>query len=270
MSRCLMENKRGVIMGVANDASIAWAIAEAVHREGAKIAFTYPNEAILKRVTSLAESIQPDSPIVKCNVSEEGDIRQAFSQIKEQLGEIDFVLHAIAFSDRHQLTGRYVDTTRDNFLKTMEISCFSLTEICKEASGLMPHGGSILALTYLGANRVIPHYNVMGVAKAALESSVRYLAADLGPQNIRVNAISSGTIRTAASSGIGDFHYIMNWNKNNSPLRRNVSVEEVGKAGLYMLSDLSSAVTGDVHYVDCGYNIIGMKAVDAPDLEIND
>jgi enoyl-[acyl-carrier protein] reductase I len=265
-----MKDKRGVIMGVANDASIAWAVAEVVHKEGARLAFTYPNEAIYKRVSSLRDSLQAECPIIKCDVSEPGDIQQAFSRIKEQWGEIDFVLHAIAFSDRHQLTGRYVDTTRDNFLKTLDISCYSLTEICKEVSAIMPNGGSILALTYLGANRVIPHYNVMGVAKAALESSVRYLAADLGPQNIRVNAISSGTIRTAASSGIGDFHYIMSWNKNNSPLRRNVLPAEVGKSALYMLSDLSSAVTGDVHYVDCGYNIIGMKAVDAPDLIIND
>ncbi|MDR1907973.1 MAG: SDR family oxidoreductase [Holosporales bacterium] len=263
-----MKNKRGVVMGVANDASIAWAITEALHKEGAEIAFTYPNDAIHKRITALAETLQPESLILKCDVSQQDDIPNAFRQIKEQWGSIDFVLHAIAFSDRHQLTGRYINTTRENFLNSMNVSCFSLTEICKEASAIMPNGGAILALTYLGANRVIPHYNVMGVAKAALESSVRYLAADLGPQNIRVNAISSGTIRTAASSGIGDFHYIMNWNKNNSPLRRNVSVEEVGKSGLYMLSDLSSAVTGDVHYVDCGYNIIGMKAVDAPDIVI--
>jgi enoyl-[acyl-carrier protein] reductase I len=264
-----MKNKRGVIMGVANDASIAWSVAKALHREGAEVAFTYPNDAICKRVTSLAGELHSNSLILKCDVSLPDDVPQVFDQLKAQWGDIDFVLHAIAFSDRHQLTGRYVDTTRENFLNTMNISCFSLTEICKAASEIMPRGGAILALTYLGANRVIPHYNVMGVAKAAMESSIRYLAADLGPKNIRVNAISSGTIRTAASSGIGDFHYIMNWNKNNSPLRRNVTVEEVGESGLYMLSDLSSAVTGDIHYVDCGYNIIGMKAVDAPDLVID-
>lgn len=261
-----MKGKRGVVMGVANDASIAWAITKTLQSEGAQIAFTYPNDAICKRVSTLAESLQSDSLILKCDVSQEGEIARTFKEIQKKWGTIDFVLHSIAFSDRHQLTGRYINTSRENFLNTMNISCFSLTEICKEASILMPQGGSILALTYLGANRVIPHYNVMGVAKSALESSIRYLAADLGPQNIRVNSISAGAIRTAASSGIGDFHYIMNWNKNNAPLRRNVFAEEVGKSGLYMLSDLSSAVTGEVHYVDCGYNIIGMKAVDAPDI----
>jgi enoyl-[acyl-carrier protein] reductase I len=264
-----MKGKRGIIMGVANDASIAWAIAQALHQEGAEIAFTYPNDAIYKRVSALASTMRPDSLVLKCDVSQDDDIPNVFKQVQSRWDSIDFVLHAIAFSDRHQLTGRYINTSRDNFLNTMNVSCYSLTEICKEASNIMQNGGSILALTYLGANRVIPHYNVMGVAKAALEASVRYLAADLGAQNIRVNAISSGAVRTAASSGIGDFHYIMNWNKNNSPLRRNVSVDEIGKSGLYMLSDLSSAVTGDVHYVDCGYNIIGMKAVDAPDIEID-
>lgn len=253
-------------MGVANEASIAWAITKQLREQGAEIAFTYPNEAIEKRVKALAETLQPKSLLLECDVAKEGSIAKAFEAVGKEWGTIDFVLHSIAFSDRHQLTGRYINTTRENFLNTMNISCFSLTEVCKEASALMPQGGSILAMTYLGANRVIPHYNVMGVAKAALEASVRYLAADLGPQGIRVNAISAGAIRTAASSGIGDFHYIMNWNKNNAPLRRNVQAEEVGHAGLYMLSDLSSAVTGEVHYVDCGYNITGMKAVDAPDL----
>lgn len=253
-------------MGVANEASIAWAITKQLREHGAEVAFTYPNEAIEKRVKALAETLQPKSLLLECDVAKEGSIAKAFEAVGKEWGTIDFVLHSIAFSDRHQLTGRYINTTRENFLNTMNISCFSLTEVCREASALMPQGGSILAMTYLGANRVIPHYNVMGVAKAALEASVRYLAADLGPQGIRVNAISAGAIRTAASSGIGDFHYIMNWNKNNAPLRRNVQSEEVGHAGLYMLSDLSSAVTGEVHYVDCGYNITGMKAVDAPDL----
>lgn len=261
-----MQGKKGLIMGVANDASIAWSIAKSVSDQGARLAFTYPNEAICRRVTALTENMPSCDFITPCDVAQEGDIARTFQKVAETWGSVDFVLHAIAFSDRHQLTGKYVDTTRDNFLTTMNISCYSLTEICREAAPLMTDGGSILALTYVGATRVIPHYNVMGVAKAALESSVRYLAADLGPQRIRVNAISAGAVRTAASSGIGDFHYIMNWYKNNSPLRRNVSVEEVGKAGLYFLSDLSSGVTGEVHFVDCGYNIVGMKAVDAPDL----
>ncbi|MDR2464529.1 MAG: SDR family oxidoreductase [Holosporales bacterium] len=268
MSEQLMKNKRGIVMGVANEASIAWAIAKMLHSEGAQMAFTYPNDAIRKRIESLASTINSDSPIIKCDVAQDGDIANAFAEVHKQFCAIDFVLHAIAFSDRSQLTGRYINTTRENFLNTMNISCFSLTDICKEACTIMPCGGSILTLTYLGSNRVIPHYNVMGVAKAALESSVRYLAADLGPQNIRVNAISAGTMRTAASSGIGDFHYIMHWNKNNSPLRRNISADEIGKSGLYMLSDLSSGVTGDIHYVDCGYNIIGMKAVEASDIVI--
>jgi enoyl-[acyl-carrier protein] reductase I len=268
MSKQLMKNKRGIVMGVANEASIAWSIAKILHDEGAQMAFTYPNEAIRKRVESLAATIDTNSPILKCDVSQNGDIPNVFMEVCKQFETIDFVLHAIAFSDRTQLTGRYINTTRENFLNTMNISCFSLTDICREACAIMPNGGSILALSYLGSNRVIPHYNVMGVAKAALESSVRYLAADLGPQNIRVNAISAGTIRTAASSGIGDFHYIMHWNKNNAPLRRNISADEIGKSGLYMLSDLSSGVTGDIHYVDCGYNIIGMKAVDTSDIVI--
>lgn len=263
----LMKGKRGVIMGVANDCSIAWAIAQAVREQGAELAFTYPSEPILKRITALAESTGQKSPIVPCDVSQEGAIEAAFSKIHSAFGDIDFVVHSIAFSDRHQLTGQYLNTTRENFLNTLNISCFSFTEVCREATKHMPNGGSILALSYLGANRVIPHYNVMGVAKAALETSVKYLAADLGPKAIRINALSAGALRTAASSGIGDFHYIMNWNKNNAPLRRNVMGSEVGSAGLYMLSDLSSAVTGEIHYVDCGYNIIGMKAVDAPDLE---
>lgn len=255
-------------MGVANECSIAWSITKAVHQQGAQLAFTYPSEPIFKRVSSLAATIQSNCPVIECDVSKDGMIEDAFRQIHEQMGTIDFVVHSIAFSDRHQLTGQYSNTTRDNFLNTLNISCYSFTEVCREASKFMPNGGSILALSYLGANRVIPHYNVMGVAKAALETSVKYLAADLGPKKIRVNAISAGAIRTAASSGIGDFHYIMSWNKNNSPLRRNVNGDEVGQSGLYMLSDLSSAVTGEIHYVDCGYNIVGMKAVDVPDIVI--
>lgn len=268
MSLDLMKGKRGVIMGVANDYSIAWGIAKAVKEQGAELIFTYPNEAIQKRVCSLSETIQKDCSCLKCDVSQDDAIAKTFEEIKSKYGSIDFVLHSIAFSDKKELTGRYTDTTKENFLNTLNISCFSFTEICKEASKIMPNGGSLLALSYLGANRVIPHYNVMGVAKSALESSVRYLASDLGKDKIRVNAISAGAMRTAASSGIGDFHYILSWNKNNAPLRRNLTIEEIGQAGLYMLSDMSSAVTGEIHYVDCGYNIVGMKAVDAPDLII--
>jgi enoyl-[acyl-carrier protein] reductase I len=263
-----MEGKRGVIMGVTNESSIAWGIAKELSDNGAEIAFTFPNDAIKKRIDALSEKIQKETAVIPCDVSKEEDICKAFQEIGGRWGTFDFVLHSIAFSDKSQLTGRYIGTTRDNFLNTMLISCFSFTEICREASKYMKNGGSILTLSYLGANRVIPHYNVMGVAKSALEASVKYLAADLGPSNIRVNAISAGAIRTAASSGIGDFHYIMNWNKNNAPLRRNVEQKEIGQSGLYMLSDLSSAVTGEVHYVDCGYNVVGMKAVDAPDIDI--
>ncbi|GHS94259.1 enoyl-[acyl-carrier-protein] reductase [NADH] [Alphaproteobacteria bacterium] len=255
-------------MGVANSASIAWGIAKTLHEEGAQLAFTYPNEAVKQRIDALSEEFFIAAPILKCDVAQEGDIPSVFETLQKKWGGVDFVLHSIAFSDRQQLTGRYMNTTRENFLNTLNISCFSLTEICKEVAPLMPQGGSVVALTYLGANRVIPHYNVMGVAKAALESSVRYLAVDLGPQNIRVNALSAGALRTAAGSGIGDFHYILSWNKNNAPLRRNVTHEEVGRSGLYLLSDLSSAVTGETHYVDCGYHVIGMKAVDAPDITI--
>ncbi|MDR0632539.1 MAG: SDR family oxidoreductase [Holosporales bacterium] len=263
-----MEGKRGVIMGVTNESSIGWGIAKELKNHGAEIAFTFPNDAIKKRIDALSDSIQSDTIVAPCDVSKDGAIASTFQEIGAQWGTFDFVLHSIAFSDKNQLTGGYINTTRDNFLNTMLVSCFSFTEICREASKYMKNGGAILTLSYVGANRVIPHYNVMGVAKSALEASVRYLAADLGPSNIRVNAISAGAIRTAASSGIGDFHYIMNWNKNNSPLRRNVEQKEIGKSGLYMLSDLSSAVTGEVHYVDCGYNVVGMKAVDAPDIDV--
>ncbi|MDR0625040.1 MAG: SDR family oxidoreductase [Holosporales bacterium] len=256
-----MKGKRGVIMGVANEASIAWSISKQLIDQGATLAFTYPNEAIQTRLISLANTFQPDAQIVKCDVLKEDDVPKAFATISDHWGAgVDFVLHSIAFSDKSQLSGRYSETTRENFINTMIISCFSFTEVCREASKIMPDGGSILSLSYLGANRVVPNYNTMGVAKAALESSVRYLAADLGVQKIRVNAISAGAVRTAASSGIGDFHCIMSWNKNNSPLRRNVEAHELGMAGLYMLSDLSSAVTGEIHYVDCGCNIIAMKA----------
>lgn len=264
----LMEGKRGVIMGVTNESSIAWGITQELLQHGATLAFTYPSDPIKMRIERLTAQM-PDVPILPCDVSKEGAVAEAFSKLGDLWnGEIDFVLHSIAFSDRHQLTGPYLNTTRDNFLNTMLISCYSMTEICREGSKFMKNGGSFLAMTYFGAERVIPHYNVMGVAKSALESSVRYLAADLGPQNIRVNAISAGALRTAASSGIGDFYYIMNWYRDNSPLRRNVGLSEVGKAGLYLLSPMSSGVTGEVHHVDCGYNIVGMKAVDAPDLEL--
>jgi enoyl-[acyl-carrier protein] reductase I len=256
----LMDGKCGVVMGVANEASIAWGVARQLIDQGARLAFTFPGPAIETRIRALAQNFQPDALLVPCDVSAEGAVATAFREVEERRGSIYFVLHSIAFSDKTQLTGRYAETTRENFLNTMLVSCFSFTEVCREASRIMLRGGAILALSYLGANRVVPHYNVMGVAKAALESSVRYLAADLGSDNIRVNAISAGALRTAASSGIGDFHCIMSWNKNNSPLRRNVDLREIGRSGLYLLSDLSSAVTGEVHYVDCGCNIIAMKA----------
>jgi enoyl-[acyl-carrier protein] reductase I len=263
----LMKGKRGLVMGVANDRSLAWGIAKACANQGAELAFTYQGDALRKRVLPLAESV--GAPFVlPCDVTEGGSVDEVFHAIERRWGGLDFVVHAIAFADKDQLKGRYVDTTLDNFLMSLNVSCYSFTAIAQRAERLMPQGGSLLTLTYYGAEKVIPHYNVMGVAKAALETSVRYLAEDLGKKAIRVNAISAGPIKTLAASGIGDFRYILKWNELNSPLRRNVTTEEVGNAGLYLLSDLGRAVTGEIHHVDCGYNVIGMKAEDAPDIAV--
>jgi len=262
----LMAGKRGLIMGVANDRSLAWGIAKVTAAHGAELAFTYQGEALEKRVRPLAESVG-GKLIVPCDVSDEASIDAVFDRLKSEWGRIDFVVHAIAYSDKEELKGRYIETSKQNFLQSMAISCYSFTEICRKAEPLMTEGGSLLTLTYYGAEKVMPHYNVMGVAKAALEASVRYLAADLGRQAIRVNAISAGPIKTlAAAGGIGDFRYILKWNEYNAPLRRNVTIEEVGGAGLYLMSDLGRGVTGEVHHVDCGYHVVGMKAVDAPDI----
>ncbi|WP_455372477.1 enoyl-ACP reductase FabI [Limibacillus halophilus] len=261
-SKSLMAGKRGLIMGVANDRSIAWGIAKAVHEQGAELAFTYQGEALQRRVEPLAA--QTGSNIVlPCDVTDDASIDSVFSTIKERWGTFDFLVHAIAYADKDELKGKYVNTSRDNFLRSLDISCYSLTAVAQRANALMNEGGSIVTLSYYGAERVMPHYNVMGVAKAALEASVRYLAADMGDRKIRVNAISAGPIKTLAASGIGDFRYILKWNELNSPLRKNVSIDEVGGAGLYLLSDLSAGVTGEVHHVDSGYNVIGMMAVDA-------
>jgi len=261
----LMAGKQGLVMGVANDRSLAWGIARALHRQEARLAFTYQGEALGKRVRPLAESLDSNF-VVDADVTDAASLDALFAGLASQWGRLDFVVHAIAFSDKNELTGKYLNTSRDNFLKTLDISCFSFTDLCRRAAPLMTAGGSLLTLTYAGAERVMPHYNVMGVAKAALEASVRYLAVDLGGDNIRVNAISAGPIRTLAASGIGDFRYILKWNQYNSPLKRNVTIEDVGGAGVYLLSDLSSGVSGEVHHVDCGYHVVGMKAVDAPDI----
>lgn len=258
----LMAGKKGLIMGVANERSMAWGIARSLHAHGAELAFTYQGEALEKRVRPLAQSLDSDL-LVSCDVGDEAQLATTFDVIADGMGSIDFVVHAIAFSDKEQLKGRYVDTTADNFSESLLISCYSFTAVCRHAERLMPNGGSLLTLTYLGAERVMPHYNVMGVAKAALEASVRYLAEDLGRQRIRVNAISAGPMKTLAASGIGDFRYILRWNQYNSPLRRNVTLDEVGGAALYLLSDLASGVSGEVHHVDCGYHAIGMLAPDA-------
>jgi enoyl-[acyl-carrier protein] reductase I len=263
----LMAGKQGLVMGVANDRSLAWGIAKAVHAQGARLAFTYQGDALGKRVRPLAESLDSDF-VLDADVTSEASLDALFAGVAERWGRLDFVVHAIAFSDKDELTGKYLNTTRGNFLRTLDISCFSFTDICRRAAPLMSSGGSLLTLTYAGAERVMPHYNVMGVAKAALEASVRYLAVDLGGDNIRVNAISAGPIRTLAASGIGDFRYILKWNQYNSPLKRNVTIEDVGGAGVYLLSELSSGVSGEVHHVDCGYHVVGMKAVDAPDISV--
>jgi enoyl-[acyl-carrier protein] reductase I len=263
----LMRGKRGLILGVANNRSIAWGIAKACHAQGAEIAFTYQGDALKKRVEPLADEVG-GFVVGHCDVTEPATIDAAMAAVAAKWGTLDFVVHAIAFSDKDQLTGRYVDTTADNFAKTLLVSCYSFTAVAQRAEKLMPNGGSLLTLTYYGAEKWMPHYNVMGVAKAALEASVRYLAADLGEKNIRVNAISSGPIKTLAASGIGDFRYILKWNEHNTPLRRTVTIEEVGDTGMYFLSDLSRGVTGEVHHVDAGYHIVGMKHPDAPDIVV--
>jgi enoyl-[acyl-carrier protein] reductase I len=257
----LMAGKRGLIMGVANNMSIAWGIAQAVHAQGAELAFTFQGEALEKRVRPLAESV--GATIVEpCDVTDEVSMDALFEKIRTTWGGLDFVVHAIAFSDKNELDGLYLNTTRANFLRTMDISVFSFTSVAQKASALLNPGGSLVTLTYYGAERVMPHYNVMGVAKAALEASVRYLACDLGARNIRVNAISAGPIKTLAASGIGDFRYILKWNELNAPLRRNVTIQEVGAAGLFLLSDLGAGVTGEVMHVDSGYHVVGMVNVD--------
>ena len=261
----IMSGKRGIIMGVANERSIAWGIAASAAEQGAEIAFTYQGDALEKRVRPLAESIGSDI-VIPCDVSSDKAIDQTFITLKEKWDTIDFVVHAIAYSDKEELKGDYMDTSRGNFNTTMDISVYSFTAIAKRAAAMMPNGGSMITLTYYGAERVMPHYNVMGVAKAALESSVRYLAADLGSDKIRVNSLSAGPIKTLAASGIGDFRYILKWNQYNSPLRRNVTLKDVGGSGVYLLSDLSAGVTGETHHVDCGYHVVGMKAIDAPDM----
>jgi len=263
----LMEGKRGLIMGLANDRSLAWGIAKQLHEQGAEMAFSYQGEALERRVRPLAESVGSDF-LIECDVSDMDALDSAFATLKEKWETIDFVVHAIGFSDKNELRGKYVDTSLDNFLMTMNISVYSMVAVTKRASEMMPAGGSILTLSYYGAEKVVPHYNVMGPAKSALETSVQYLAMDLGPDNIRVNAISAGPIKTLAASGIGDFRYILKWNELNSPLRRNVTIDDVGGAGVYLLSDLSSGVTGETHHVDAGYNVIGMKAEDAPDIAL--
>ena len=263
----LMNKKKGLIMGVANERSIAWSIAKTVHEHGAELAFSYQGDALLKRVAPLADSIG-SKILLPCDVNKDASIDDVFSELSEAWGTIDFVVHAIAYSDRDELKGKYVDTSKDNFSQTMLISCYSFTAVCNRAQKLMTNGGSLITLTYAGSERVMPHYNVMGVAKAGLEASVKYLAEDLGPKNIRVNALSPGPMKTLAASGVGDFRYILKWNQYNSPLRRNVTSEDVGGAGLYFLSDLSTGVTGEIHHIDCGYNIVGMKAVDAPDISV--
>jgi enoyl-[acyl-carrier protein] reductase I len=263
----LMQGKRGLIMGVANNRSIAWAIAKAVAAQGGELAFTYQGEALEKRVRPLAASINSDF-LVPCDVTSDEAMDAAFSALAAKWEKIDFLVHAIGYADKNFLRGRFLDTPRAAFLQAMDISCYSFAAVGRRAAALMPDGGALLTLSYLGAERVVPHYNVMGVAKAALEASVRYMAADLGRDQIRVNAISAGPIKTLAASGIGDFTYIMKWNKYNAPLERNVELEEVGGAGLYMLSDLSKGVTGEVHHVDCGYHTVGMKNPTAPDIAV--
>jgi len=264
----LMQGKRGLIMGLANDKSLAWGIAKKLAEHGAQLAFSYQGEALAKRVIPLAAELGSDFTF-ECDVSSMESLDAAFATLRKRWDSLDFVVHAIGFSDKNELRGAYVDTSLDNFLMTMNISAYSLVAVARRAAAMMPDGGSIVTLSYYGAEKVIPHYNVMGVAKAALETSVKYLANDLGPDNIRVNAISAGPIKTLAASGIGDFRYILKWNEYNSPLRRNVTIDDVGGAGLYFCSDLSSGVTGETHHVDGGYHVVGMKQEDAPDIALD-
>ena len=264
----IMAGKKGLIMGVANDRSLAWGIAKMVHEQGGEMAFTYQGEALKKRVVPLATSIGADI-ILECDVTDEASMDKVFETLEEKWGELDFVVHAIGYSDKTELRGRYLDTSPQNFAMTMNISCYSFTAVAKRAEKLMKEGGSLLTLTYYGSQKVVPHYNVMGVAKAALEASVKYMAKDLGKKGIRVNSLSAGPVKTLAASGIGDFRYIMKWAEYNSMLRRNITLEDVGGAGLYLLSNMSSGVTGETHYVDAGYNNQGMKMEDAPDLHID-
>lgn len=268
MTQKLLDGKRGLIMGLRNKQSIAWGIAQDLHHHGAELAFTYVGDTLKKRVVPLGESLG-SSVFLECDVSQDQDILDTFDHIKTSWGQLDFVIHAIAFSDKDELKGKYVDTSRANFKMAMDISAYSMVAVAREAAKLMPQGGSLVTLTYYGAEKVMPHYNVMGPVKAALETSVHYLAADLGEQNIRVNAISAGPIKTLAAMGIGDFGYILKWNQFNSPLRRNVTIEEVGKTATYLVSDLSTGVTGENIHVDCGYHVVGMKRVDAPDLTLD-
>jgi len=263
----LMQGKRGLVMGVANNRSIAWGVAEALHKAGAQLAFSYQGDVFKKRVVPLVEPLKP-AALIDCDVSNQGSIDAAFDDLRKVWDTLDFVVHAIGFSDKDQLTGRYIDTTPENFRMTLDISCYSFTAVAQRAEKMMPNGGSLVTLTYYGSEKVMPHYNVMGVAKAALEASVRYMAEDLGKKQIRVNSISAGPIKTLAASGIGDFRYILKWNEYNSPLRRNVTIEEVGNSALYLLSDMGKAVTGECLHVDAGYHIVGMKAVDAPDITV--
>ena len=265
MSTSLMKNKKGLVMGVANKRSIAWAIAKNLSNSGAEVALTYQGEVLKKRITPLAKEIN-SSIVLECNVENDNDISKVFNEIKKKWKNIDFVVHAIAFSNREELKGKYLNTTKDNFKKTMHISCYSFTAVAREAEKIMANGGALLTLSYFGSEKYMPHYNVMGIAKSALEASVKYLAKDLGKKKIRVNGLSPGPIKTLAASAIGDFNYILKWNDNNSPLKRNITSDDISGSALYFLSDLSSGVTGEIHHVDSGYNIIGMKDLDSPDI----
>ena len=261
----LMKNKKGLVMGVANERSIAWAIAKTLSNSGAEVALTYQGETLKKRVGPLAKEIN-SSIVLECNVENGNNISKVFNEIKKKWEVIDFVVHAIAFSNREELKGKYLNTTKDNFKRTMDISCYSFTAVAREAAKIMTNGGALLTLSYFGSEKFMPHYNVMGIAKSALEASIKYLAKDLGKRKIRVNALSPGPIKTLAASAIGDFNYILKWNENNSPLKRNITVDDISGSAIYFLSDLSSGVTGEIHHVDSGYNIIGMKDADSPDI----
>ena len=265
LSTSLMKNKKGLVMGVANKRSIAWAIAKNLSNSGAEVALTYQGEVLKKRIAPLAKEIN-SSLVLECNVENDNDISKVFNEIKKKWKNIDFVVHAIAFSNREELKGKYLNTTKDNFKKTMHISCYSFTAVAREAEKIMTNGGALLTLSYFGSEKYMPHYNVMGIAKSALEASVKYLAKDLGKKKIRVNGLSPGPIKTLAASAIGDFNYILKWNENNSPLKRNITSDDISGSALYFLSDLSSGVTGEIHHVDSGYNIFGMKDLDSPDI----